>query len=62
MIISKKVGIGYLFPDKKRVLAEWFSGEIRIPHGEMIEYVHQGYASLYEKELFLKIKKEVVVD
>lgn len=58
----KEVGIDYLFPDKKRVLAEWFSGEIRIPHGEMMKYVHQGYASLYEKELFLKIKKGVVVD
>lgn len=59
---NKNVGLDYLFPAKKKVLAEWYSGEIRIPHGEMMEYVHQGYASLYERELFLKIKKGVVAD
>ncbi len=57
----EKVGLDYLFPGQTKVLADWFSGEIQIPHGEMIRYVHQGYASLYEKELFLKIKKGVVV-
>ena len=44
----------YLFPGEDKVLADWFSGEIRIPHGEMIRYVHMGYASVYEKELFLR--------
>lgn len=57
----QKVGIDYLFPDEKKVLAEWFSGKIRIPHGEMMKYIHQGYASLYEKELFLEIEKGFVV-
>lgn len=58
----QKVGIDYLFPDEKKVLAEWFSGKIRIPHGEMMKYIHQGYASLYEKELFLEIEKGFVVE
>lgn len=51
---GKEVGLGYLFPGQDKVLADWFSGVIRIPHGEMIHYVHMGYASVYEKELFLR--------
>jgi hypothetical protein len=49
------VSLDYLFPGQDKVLADWFSGTIRIPHGKMIRYIHQGYESVYEKELFLKI-------
>ncbi len=28
----------------------------------MMQYVHQGYASLYEKELFLTVESGVIVD
>ena len=43
-----------LFPGEDRTFAEWYTGKIRIPHGERLEYVHQGYGSLYEKELYLR--------
>jgi hypothetical protein len=52
----REVGINYFFPQKQTVFANWFSGEIRIPKGEMLDYVHLGYASLYEKDLFLVFK------
>lgn len=58
---GKKVGLEYLFPNQEKVFAEWFTGELRIPYGEMIKYVHQGYASLYEKELFLNVQKGIVI-
>ena len=51
-----KVGLDYLFPGKKEVFAEWFTGEIRIPTGEMLTYVHMGYASVYEKDIFLQFE------
>lgn len=57
----EEVGLDYLFPGQTKVFADWFSGEIRIPHGKMMQYVHQGYASLYEKELFLEIEKGIVI-
>ncbi|MBR8719585.1 hypothetical protein IX330_000712 [Bacteroides pyogenes] len=57
----KKIGLDYLFPNEERVFAKWFSGEIRIPHGEMLEYVHQGYASLFENELFLIFENGVLI-
>ena len=51
---GEEVGLEYLFPNQDKVFAEWFSGVLRVPHGEMIRYVHQGYASIYEKELYLR--------
>lgn len=62
LFYSEKVGLEYLFPGQDKVFAEWFSGELRIPHGKMLRYVHQGYASIYEKELFLKIVNGKLVD
>lgn len=59
---GKTVGIDYLFPGQNKVFADWYSGEIRIPYGKMMQYVHQGYASLYEKELFLTVESGVIVD
>lgn len=56
-----KVGLDYLFHDQEKVFANWFSGVIRIPHGKMMRYVHQGYASLYEKELYLRFESGVFV-
>lgn len=56
-----EVGLEYLFPNQDKVFAEWFSGELRIPYGEMIRYVHMGYESIYEKELFIKIESGNVV-
>ena len=43
-----------LFPGQEKAFASWYTGVIRIPHGELLEYVHQGYGSLYEKELYLR--------
>lgn len=40
-----------------RLFAEWFSGELRLPQGEELEYVHMGFESVYERDLFLTIEK-----
>lgn len=58
----REVGINYLFPGQKEVFANWFNGEIRIPQGEMLEYVHMGYASMYESDLFLVFEKGILVN
>lgn len=49
----REVGLDYLFPGQNTAFANWFSGKIRIPQGEMLDYVHMGYASLYERDLIL---------
>ena len=38
------------------ILADWFTGTLRIPRGEMLHYVHMGFGSVYEKELHIKIE------
>ncbi len=55
-----EVSLDYLFPGKSEVFAEWYSGEIRIPLGEILEYVHGGFSSIYEKDLFLKFDKGIL--
>jgi len=48
------------FPD--RVFAHWFSGRLRVPQGKQLKYVHMAYGSRYECDVFLTLRKGVVVD
>jgi hypothetical protein len=58
----REVDLSYLFPRQKQVIADWFSGKIRVPQGEMLDYVHMGYASLYERDLILEIQNGELVN
>lgn len=58
----KEVELEYIFSGKKEVFADWFSGKIRISQGELLQYVHMGYSSVFEKDLFLKFKDGVLID
>lgn len=50
-----------LFPGyPERVFAHWYSGTIRIPQGRRLRYVHLGYASTFERDLFLDVDHGVV--
>jgi len=49
-----------VFPGRKDVFADWFTGYVVIPDGELVEYVHMGYASTYEKYLILRLEKGIV--
>jgi len=40
--------------------ADWFSGEIRVPQGERLLYVHSEYDSIYESDLFMEIENGIV--
>ena len=55
------IDLNYFFPNQKKVFAEWFSGELRIPEGKMVNYIHMGYESLYEKDLILELENGTVV-
>ena len=46
------------FPD--RVFAHWYSETIRLPQGKLLEYVHMGFASVYERDLFLTFENGVL--
>ena len=46
------------FPD--RVFAHWFSGQVRLPQGELLKYVHMGFSSKYERDEFIHFKNGVM--
>lgn len=54
---NKELSLDNLFPNQNKVLAEWFTGEIKIPQGKMLHYEHMGYMSIFEKDLFLEFNK-----
>ena len=56
------VDLQYIFPGQEKVFANWFSDIIKIEKGDLLEYVHMGYASKYERDLFLVFKDGVKVD
>jgi len=41
------------------VKATWFPGTLRIPQGELLEYVHMDYESVYDQDILLTIEKDV---
>jgi len=58
---NKQVDLSYLFPNKKEVFADWYTGELQIPLGEILKRINLGYESKYEKDLFLKFKDGVLI-
>lgn len=61
MKIVKKNVIDLLFlTSKKPVFANWVNDNLTIVEGKLIDYVHMGYGSTYEKEYLLKIENGIV--
>lgn len=51
-----------IFPDANGdVFAEWVTGELRIPDGEMLQYAHAGYCSLFERDIILNVENGVII-
>ncbi len=56
-----KVMLEDFFPGyPQRVFAHWYSGELCCPRGELLNYVHAGFASRYEEDLLIQVERGVV--
>jgi hypothetical protein len=44
------------------IFADWFTGALHIPQGEVLDYIHMGFDSVYEQEIILKIEQGVVIN
>jgi len=53
----EKVDLGYVFPDQKKVFADWFTGTIEIPNGKLLKREYDGYQSTFKADLFLEFKE-----
>ena len=51
-----------LFPDQSEVFAYWVNGMLKIQSGEIVEYVHDGYESIYETDMFLKFENGILIE
>lgn len=55
------VSLETVFPGfPKQVFAHWFSGTLRLPRGKLLDYVHMGYASVYEEDVLVDVEKGVI--
>lgn len=43
------------------IFAEWVSGVLRVPRGKVLSYVHMGFETVTEEDLFFSIEKGVLV-
>ncbi len=50
----------YQLEGDEPLFADWFSGVLRAPKGEMLEYVHMGFGSVFEQETHIKIENGIV--
>jgi hypothetical protein len=62
LIYLKSLAGRFALIGSEPLFAEWFSGVLRVPRGEVLEHVHMGFGSVYEEELHVKIKRGVVVE
>ena len=58
---NEKVDFKYLFPNKTEVFADWFSGEIRIPEGDILQKINIGYASVFARDRLLNFNKGILI-
>lgn len=49
----------YSLESEKPIHADWVNAVLRVPRGEMLYYIHMGYASIFEREILIKIEKGV---
>jgi hypothetical protein len=49
-----------VFSQKPPIVAEWFTGNLIIPTGDLKSYVHMGYASTYDNYIILTIRKGLI--
>ena len=59
---NKQVDLNYLFPNQTEVFASWYSGDIRIPEGKLLERINVGYASVFEKDRILSFEKGILIN
>ena len=51
----------YRLDGSEPLLANWFTGVLRVPRGEQLRYVHMGFGTVFEMEIHVKIENGVVV-
>jgi hypothetical protein len=51
----------YRLEGKEAIFADWFTGALHIPQGEVQDYIHMGFDTVYEQEIILTVEQGVVI-
>lgn len=52
---SQQVDLSFLFPEyPERVFAHWVTGRLRATRGKRVRYVHAGFVSVYQQDVFFR--------
>ena len=51
-----------LFPGQTEVFANWVNGKLKIQSGKLLEYVHMGYESVYETDIYLLFENGILIE
>lgn len=51
-----------LAPNNEKLRIDWFTGILILPHGELVKYVHAGYASTFSHYVLLEVKNGKLTD
>jgi hypothetical protein len=55
-------GLNYVFPHMKgKIKASWYTGELSIPQGQLIEHFNDGFNQVFESDWLIEIDKGNVV-
>jgi len=55
-------GENYKLKEETIIFADWFSGELIVPEGNVLTPIHAGFCTVYEQEQRITIKRGLVVD
>jgi hypothetical protein len=59
---GQDIGLPQLFPDySSRVFAHWVNGTLRATRGKCLQYVHAGFASVYEQDVFFHFDNGILM-
>ncbi|WP_417688558.1 hypothetical protein [Pseudidiomarina sp.] len=60
---TKRVSyLNELFPEQSHIQAKWYSGALVIAYGELVNYVHMGYGSTFEKYQIISVREGEIID
>lgn len=59
---GSKLTLADVFPDAPAsVFASWFTSELRVPQGNLVEPTRGGFGGVYERDLLMQVRDGVVV-
>lgn len=57
-----EVDMNYLFPSQYSIIADWFSGVIKVPQGKILKWNKTLNSSVYEEYLHLNFKNGILIE